>query len=130
MSFLAKLSLDGSAETNVLYCSYRFTQGIDATGKPSSIPQGGTVTLTVESTSDADIFDWMINPTATKGGIITFYRRDMKSKLKTLEFTSAYCVSFQEEFNHAGEMPMQISFTLSAKKLKINDSEFKNNQPD
>jgi hypothetical protein len=130
MSFLAKLSLDGSSETNVLFCSYRFSQGIDATGKPSSIPQGGTVTLTVESTSDADLFDWMINPTATKSGLVTFFRRDMKSKLKTLAFTSAYCVNYQEEFNHAGEMPMQITFTLSAKTIKVNDSEFRNNQPD
>jgi hypothetical protein len=130
MSFLAKLSLDGSDEMNVLFCNYRFNQSVDATGKPSSIPQGGLVTLTVESKNDTEIFDWMINPTATKNGVVTFYRRDMKSKLKTLEFGSAYCVNFQEEFNHIGEMPMQISFTLSAKTVKVNDSEFKNNQPD
>mgnify|MGYP003390179470 FL=1 len=58
MSFLAKLTLDGSDEINVLYCSYRFNQMIDATGKPSSIPQGGLVTLTVESKNDTDIFDF------------------------------------------------------------------------
>ncbi len=130
MSFLAKISLDGAEEINVLYCSYRFNQAIDATGKPSSIPQGGLITLTVESKNDTDIMDWMINPTSTKSGKITFYRRDMMSKLKTLEFTGAYCVNFQEEFNHAGEMPMQITFTASAKTIKVNDSEFKNNQPE
>lgn len=130
MSFLSKLSIDGSEELNVLYCSYRFNQMIDSTGKPTSIPKGGLVTVTVESKSDTDLFDWMINPTGTKNGIVTFYRRDTMSKLKTLSFADAYCVDFQEEFNHVGEMPLQITFTLSAKTLKLNDSEFKNNQPE
>jgi hypothetical protein len=130
MSFLAKLSIDGSQELNVLYCNYRLNQMIDSTGKPTSIPKGGLVSITVESKSDTDLFDWMINPTGTKSGIVTFYRRDTMSKLKTLSFTDAYCVDFQEEFNHVGDMPLQITFTLSAKALKINDSEFKNNQPE
>ena len=54
----------------------------------------------------------------------------MKSKLKALTFGDAYCVDFSEEFNHLGDFPMQITFTLSAKTLKLNDSEFKNNQPE
>jgi hypothetical protein len=73
MSFIAKLELDGQ-EANVLYCSFRFTQVTDPTGRPSSIPQGGSVTLTVESSGKVDLFDWMISPTQTKSGAVTFYR--------------------------------------------------------
>lgn len=130
MAFLAKLTIDDGDELNVLNCSYRFTQGTDATGKPTSIPQGGYVSLVVESTKATDLFDWMINPTGTKNGIVTFYRREMESKLKTLEFTDAYCIDYQEDFDHKGEHPMQISFTVSAKTIKVNDSQFKNNWPE
>jgi hypothetical protein len=130
MAFLAKLIIDDGDEMNVLICSYRFKQGTDATGKPTSIPQGGYITLVVESTKSTDLFDWMIHPTGLKNGMVTFYRRDTNSKLKTLEFFEAYCVDYQEDFDHKGEMPMQITFTLSAKTIKLNDSEFKNNWPE
>ncbi len=130
MAFLAKLSIDGGAEINVLHCSFRFTQATDATGKPSSIPQGGYVSIIIESTKDTEIYDWMISPTSMKNGVVTFYRRDMFSKLKVLDFNDAYCVDYHESFDHKGEHPMQIAFTISAKKLKLNESEFVNNRPD
>lgn len=130
MSFLASLSIDGSEEINVMFCTYRFTQRIDSTGKPTAVPEGGLVTFTVEAKSDTDIFDWMINPTSTKNGVVTFFRRDVKSKLKTLTFKRAYCIDFQETFNHVNEQPIQITFTISAKIIKVNDTEFKNNQPE
>jgi Hemolysin coregulated protein Hcp (TssD) len=130
MAFLAKLTIDDGEEMNVLHCSYRFTQGTNANGKPAAVPQGGFVSLVVESTKSTDVFDWMINPTGLKNGLVTFYRRDMHSKLKTLEFMDAYCVDYQEDFDHKGEHPMQISFTVSAKTIKVNDSEFKNNWPE
>jgi hypothetical protein len=130
MSFLAKLTIDGGDEMNVLNCGYRFAQGTDASGKPTSIPQGGHITMTVESDKSTDLFDWMVHPTGTKSGKVIFFRRDMHSKLKTLEFTDAYCIDYYEEFDHKGEHPMQISFTLSAKTIKLNDSEFKNNWPE
>ena len=99
MSFIAKLKLD-SEEINVLQCGFRFTQGMDATGKPTAIPRGGTISLTVESNSNNDLFDWMISPTQTKNGAITFFRRDTMSKLKTLQFTEAHCVDYYETYNH------------------------------
>lgn len=129
MSFIAKLNLD-DGEMNVLHCGYRFTQVTDRTGKPSAIPQGGAICLVVESDGSNDLFDWMISATQTKSGIITFFRRDTMSKLKTLEFTDAHCVDYYETFNHLGDNPMQIELTISAREIKLNDSEFKNNWPE
>jgi hypothetical protein len=100
MPFLAKVSIDGGEEMNVLHCNFRFSQSTDATGKPASLPQGGFVTITVESTQSTEIYDWMIAPTAVKNGLITFYRRDIKSKMKTLEFAEAFCVDYSETFDH------------------------------
>ena len=129
MSFLTKLQIDGS-EHNVLHCSFNFSQLTDAIGKPSSIPIGGKVKVTVESTGDTELYDWMISPTMTKSGTITFYRRDTMSKLKVLAFTDAHCVEYHEEYHHQGEYPMQISIILSAKELNLNGSDFKNNWPE
>jgi hypothetical protein len=129
MSFIAKLHLEGEA-VNVLHCGFRLTQMTDATGKPTAIPQGGSIHLQLESTGGTDLFDWMIHPTQTKSGDITFYRRDTMSKLKTLSFTDAHCVDYYETFDHVGDNPLQIQLTLSAREIKLNDSEFKNNWPD
>jgi len=128
MSFIAKMKLDGE-EMNVLHCGFRFSQMTDATGKPTAIPHGGSINLLLESNGGTDLFDWMISPTQTKSGTITFYRRDTMSKLKTLEFTDAHCVDYYETFDHVGENPMQIQLTISALEIKLNDSEFKNNWP-
>lgn len=129
MSFIAKLKIDGE-EMNVLHCGYRFSQGTDATGKPTAIPRGGGISLTLESTSGTELFDWMIHPTQTKSGTITFFRRDNMSKLKNLEFVDAHCVDYFETFDHVGETPMQIQLSISAREIKLNDSEFKNNWPE
>jgi len=128
MSFIAKLKIDGE-EMNVLHCGFRFTQVTDATGKPTAIPQGGNINLVVESTGGTELFDWMISATQTKNGTITFFRRDTNSKLKTLEFTDGHCVDYYETFDHVGDHPMQIQLTVSAREVKLNDSEFKNNWP-
>lgn len=129
MSFVAKLKIEGE-EMNVLNCGFRFTQITDASGKPTSIPQGGTVNLVIESDADTNLFDWMISPTQTKSGTVTFFRRDNMSKLKVLEFADAHCVDYYETFDHQGDHPMQIQLILSARDIKLNDSEFKNNWPE
>ena len=129
MSFIAKLKIDGD-EMNVLHCGFRFKQNTDATGKPTAIPQGGGINLVVEGDGSTDLFDWMISPTQTKSGSITFFRRDTNSKLKTLEFSDAHCVDYYETFDHTGNNPLQIQLTLSAREIKLDDSEFKNNWPE
>jgi hypothetical protein len=128
MSFLSKLKLEDE-EINVLHCGFRLIQVTDHSGKPDALPQGGTINLLVESNGSNILFDWMISPVQTKNGSITFFRRDNMSKLKLLEFTDAHCVDYYETFDHQGETPMQIQVTISAREIKLNDSEFKNNWP-
>ena len=129
MSFLAKFSADGE-ESTVLHCKFRFSQETDRTNRPTSIPMGGLIDITIESTGSTNLFDWMVSTTQTKSGQITFYRRDNMSKLKVLKFSDAHCVDYHEEYNHDSEFPMQITLQLSAKQIKLNDSAYKNNWPD
>ena len=128
MSFLAKIFVDDS-EWRLLHVDFRLSQMTDSQGKPSSVPSGGSIALTLESTNENDLFEWMIQPTMTKSGKIVFYKRDNMSALKTLEFKDAACVEYHEFFQHNTETPMQIKLTLSARELKLNSSQFKNNWP-
>jgi hypothetical protein len=122
MSFIAKLNLDGE-EMNVLHCGFRFSQGTDATGKPVAIPRGGAIQLTVESDANTELFE-------TKSGSIVFFKRDNMNKLKKLEFLDAHCIDYYETFDHVGTSPMQIQLRISAREIKLNSSEFKNNWPE
>ena len=126
MSFLAKLMVDGQV-FNILQCNYRFKQNIDAIGQPVSITMGGQMHLTIESMRGNTFYDWMISPTMMKSGSIVFYRRDTMSKLKELVFNDAYCIEYNERYNHEGEYPMQIDIELSAKEFILDESAFKNN---
>ena len=78
MSFLANFSADGE-ELTVLNCRFHFAQETDRTNRPTSIPMGGVIDLTIESNGSTNLFDWMISSTQTKSGIITFFRRDSRS---------------------------------------------------
>lgn len=128
MSFLAKLELDGE-EINVLDCSFSFRQDMDYTGRPCSKPVGGRITLLIESTSKTDFLEWMISPTITKKGKITFYRRDNMSSLKNVEFSGAYCVEYSERFNSTDSQPLRTHLLLSAKEITVKGTKFENNWP-
>ena len=128
MSFLAKLELNGE-EINILDCSFSFRQDTDQTGKPSSKPQGGQISLLIESTSKTDFLDWSISPTITKNCKITFFRKDNVSSLKNVEIIDAYCIEYSEHFNAQDSMPLQIHLILSAKEISIKGTTFTNNWP-
>ncbi len=130
MSFKAKLSLGGKT-FDVLECSYSFSRSVDAKGRPSSGVYGGAVNLTVESTDDTSILEAMLNNQykALKG-TVTFQKRDEDAKMKELTFTDGYIVSYSESLNVIGSQPMTISFTISARELKVGNADHINEWPD
>jgi hypothetical protein len=128
MSFLAKLKIDGESY-NVLECNLGLHQSIDNSGKPSAEPQGGILTLVIESTESPDFFRWMISNTETKDGEVIFFRRDAISKMRDLKFEKAYCIGYNETFLNSNSTPMQIQLVLSAKEISMNGVSFKRNWP-
>ncbi|MGB0948863.1 MAG: type VI secretion system tube protein TssD, partial [Marinirhabdus sp.] len=75
MSFKAKLNVGGQ-EYNVLSCSYDLFQETDATGRPSSVTRGGRIKLSVESTADTSLAEWMFNNFERRDGSVKFLKRD------------------------------------------------------
>jgi hypothetical protein len=125
MSFKAKLKVSGK-EVNVLACTYALKQETDATGRPSSITRGGKITLTVESTGDTHLFEWMINNFERKDGSVVFVKRDTDATLKELKFKEAYLVEYRENFDGNNESPVTETFTLSAKAIELGSGKHEN----
>lgn len=122
MSFKAKLNVGGK-EYNVLNCSYQLHQETDATGRPSSVTRGGKIKISVESTADTSLSDWMFNNFERKDGSIVFLKRDTDAKAKELKFTEAYMIDYHEQFDHSGNNPMSESIEISAKSIGIGNGE-------
>lgn len=122
MSFKATFEVDGN-NYRVVNCDYSLNQFVDDTGRPSSTVRAGTINLTVESTDDTKLFEWMCDSYMRKDGKITFNKRDEDAKMKVLEFKEAYMVSYKELFDNSGPGSMQESFSLSAHVVKMGDGE-------
>ena len=125
MSFKAKLTVAGKPY-NVLDCAYSLRQEVDATGRPSSITRGGKITLTVESNNETDLFEWMCNNFERKDGSVVFLKRDSDATMKELKFTEGYLIDFEEKFTSDNEKPMRVTFTISAKEIKMGNGTHSN----
>lgn len=121
------LSLNGS-DYEVLSCSYGFHQGQGSNGRPSGNVIGGEIQLSITSSDDTALVEWMCNPSKHSDGTITFFQPDDPSKkMKTLDFKRGYCVSFSEGFS-SGPAGVQ-NIGISANEIMIGNAEVKNEWP-
>ena len=118
MSFEAKFKVAGK-EMNVLECGYALYQEVDPTGRPSSVTRGGKITLTLESTSDTDLFEWMCNNFERKDGSVVFTADNSEATMKELKFKEGYLVEFDEQFHSFDSKPMTIRIIISAKEITV-----------
>jgi hypothetical protein len=126
MSFKAKFTVSGK-EFRVLDASFDLHQIVDKTGRVSSETRGGKINVVVESTQETDLFEWMCNSYETKDGSLVFLKRDSDATLKELKFKEAYMINYTETFSSTNDLPMFISFTLSAKEIELGNGKFSNN---
>ena len=125
MSFKAILKVAGK-NYNVLNVNYGLFQETDATGRPSTITRGGKIDVTVESTGETDLFEWMTNSFERKDGSVVFYKRDNDATLKELKFKEAYLVKHKEKFDSTGDNPLTETFTISARELEMGTGKYIN----
>ena len=125
MSFKAILKVAGK-NYNVLNVNYGLFQETDATGRPSTITRGGKIDITVESTGETDLFEWMTNSFERKDGSVVFYKRDNDATLKELKFNEAYLVKHKEKFDSTGDNPLTETFTISARELEMGTGKYIN----
>ncbi|MCT6870144.1 type VI secretion system tube protein TssD [Apibacter sp.] len=122
MSFKARLEVAGKTY-NILNVNYSLAQETDPTGRPSSQTRGGRIEVTVESTGESDIFEWMTNSFERKDGKVIFVKRDSNATLKDLSFSDGYVVKYKENFDASGTNPLTETFTISARSIKMGTGE-------
>lgn len=120
MSFISNLEIDGNSY-KVLHCNFNFYQPKGTNSKPSGKPQGGELIVTLEIDRTAtDFFLWMINPTLTKSGTLTFYKRDAMSRLMTFDFSNGFCTNLSGMYDANDNQPLRISVTITSENLSVN----------
>lgn len=123
----------GGRTYGVVECFYEFTQAVDETGKPTSRPHGGEITIVIPSTNDDDMFfyNWMFHKSEVKAGILRFclYSNDNKRSYKTVSFANAYCIELKDYFNDHDSKLMYTTIKISAQIIRVgalNSSTFTN----
>ena len=113
----------GGRTYGVVECEYKFSQSIDDTGKPTSRPKGGEITIVIPSTNDDDMFfyNWMFHKSEVKAGILRFclYSNDNKRSYKTVSFANAYCIELKDYFNDHDAKLMYTTIKISAQVIMI-----------
>ena len=126
----------GSGEIEAIHVHYELSRSIDMKGRPSSVTQGGVVTVELAS-SDADsaLAEWIANSYLEKDGTIRFVD-DNQATLKTIEFSKGRCIKYSERFD---KKPAQSTtdrpgatfiLTISAEKINFAGAEHDNNWGD
>jgi hypothetical protein len=129
MSFKGELKIGGKSY-DVMSCSYAFRRDVDFKGRPSSGNYGGTVDITIESTSDTSILETMVNsPHKMISGSITWKKTDEDAKLKEITFENAYIIAYSEAFSQFGGDSMTYNITISAQTLSIGNAKHVNDWP-
>lgn len=113
----------GGRTYGVIECEYEFEQKTDETGKPTSRPKGGEITIVIPATDDDDMFfyNWMFHKSEVKAGILRFciYTNDNKQSYKTVSFANAYCVYLHDYFNDRDGKLMYTTIRISAQIIRI-----------
>ncbi|GAB3709594.1 type VI secretion system tube protein TssD [Spirosoma flavus] len=127
----------GLADTEVQKCFYELRRSVDQKGRPSSITQGGIITVEiVSSDGDGGLADWMTNSFDDgQSGKIEFQGID-EAVIKTVEFKRARCIGYSERFDKTPDASqpdkpaMTLTLTMSAEDITISGATHKNNWDD
>ena len=132
MSFKAEMKIEGvnsNEPYKILSCSYGFSRATDQSGKPQTLIHGGMIHVSVTTSGDTSLSDWMFEIYGYKNGTIEFYKDDADAVAKTLEFTNASLVEYSESYSAGGGMPMTANLSISAEIIKIGQGEHDNEWP-
>lgn len=126
MSFLAKLSIDDQ-EYNVLSFSFDVNQQVShGSARPTGQPIINNLHVSIESAANSGFFMWSVSPYEQKDGEIIFYKRDTMASSRTLQFTGAFCVNYNEIFQSDSSNPMITNLVLTVETLELDDTSYVN----
>lgn len=124
MPYNAFIAIDGT-EYALNSCSYNVFRGTNAQGEPHGDVDAGKITFSLMGMDKSPFFLWAATEDMKKNGKFIF--KDTKNKAqerKTLSFTDAYAVEFQEGWGNSGDSTETV--TISARKIEMQGKEVVN----
>lgn len=120
------LSIDGYQEREVQKVTYTFDQATDQEGQMSGICRGGHIQFKVKALNDgnSELCAWMLERSLPKDGKVTFLETKTNKQMKTIEFKTAYCVDYTEEWVE-GQMHTEV-ITITCKEIAFGNVKFEN----
>lgn len=124
------LDAEGIKSRDVSYVHYELFQQTDEQGQPTGRTRGGKITLRLKSTNDGniDLFDWMCDPSMSKGGDIIFPNAQ-GGEMKRLHFEEGYIVEYAETYDANDNMPQYEQIVISAEKISVGGVTHDNSWP-
>lgn len=114
-SYKAALTIEDKSYP-LQHCSFTFKQQLKPDGSPHAQVLGGQFSIVLENPAPKELIQWMLTPDEKKSGSIRFFEVNSSTGThQLLEFTDAYCVHFDNQFqgdkHNAGSMvsALQIS---------------------
>jgi hypothetical protein len=118
----------------VLSFSYKFEQLRDKQGQISSETKGGEINLTFKSINLGltDLLRWKLgtpdNPNPTKSGMIEFMNTINGFHTKSIIFTDAFCVEYEEIWKESdGGKFNSERIVLACREIRVDTAKFTNN---
>ena len=126
------LKVKDFAPREVLLVNYKFNQATDTEGQVAGIVRGGQVTIRVKALNDGnpELLAWMLDPAAPHDLEVEFENTKDGSAMKTLKvmktikFTGAYCVDFEE--NWADKEGHYEEILISCQNIEVGSVKFEN----
>lgn len=106
-------------------CSFSFSRGVDANGKPQTEVRGGRINLTYGGLPQEDMLRWMLNSTKYEDGVIVVCDAN-DDPLEKIFFEQAACVSLEIEYIQQGKSYIKTKFVLQARKMKVGETTLEN----
>lgn len=122
----AIMTIDGK-KSDLKYVSYHFSRHTEDNGKPSTRIRKGQISVIKDSIYDkASAIAWLGDPDKGKDGEIVIYQDEQKkTPLKTIKFTNAFIIDYEETFNLEAQNSNTVeSFTISAEKIEVESAKF------
>ncbi|MDC1162005.1 type VI secretion system tube protein TssD [Tenacibaculum sp.] len=117
----AKLVIDGK-EINVLWFTYGYRRGADATGRPSPKTVFIGLKLIIEARKDLNLADWSFSPNQTKQIELHIYPVVMGGKTREIYFYDCHLVNWENVFSATGTNPMSETLEITSAGIKDSNS--------
>ncbi len=113
-------------DREVMMVSYEFDQEVDREGQMTGIPRFQMLRVRVKALNDGtpELMSWMCDRFLKKDGSIEFLETKTLKVMKTIKFTGAYCVDFEEKW--ADREGHYEEILISCQNIEVGSVKFEN----